>query len=95
MAGLLHHNHGVLFVEHTVDADQAMLRPQHPWSAQRLTGARILHRLFRQVARRTVQRTLPLWQAAAGRAVGTPGLERGESAEQLANTILVMTSDSR
>ena len=39
MAGLLHHNHGVLFVEHTVDADQAMLRPQHPWSAQRLTGA--------------------------------------------------------
>ena len=39
MAGLLHHNHCVLFVEHTVDADQAMLRPQHPWSAQRLTDA--------------------------------------------------------
>ena len=30
MAGLLHHNHGVLFVEHTVDADQAVLRTQHP-----------------------------------------------------------------
>ena len=39
MAGLLHHNHGVLFVEHTVHADQAMLRTQHPWSAQRLTDA--------------------------------------------------------
>ena len=47
MAGLLHHNHGVLFVEHTVHADQAMLRTQHPWSAQRLTDARIQHRLFR------------------------------------------------
>ena len=39
MAGLLHHNHGVLFVEHTVHADQAVLRTQHPWSAQRLTDA--------------------------------------------------------
>ena len=39
MAGLLHHNHGVLFVEHTVDADQAVLRTQHPYWAQRLTDA--------------------------------------------------------
>ena len=39
MAEPLHHNHGVLFVEHTVHADQAVLRTQHPWSAQRLTGA--------------------------------------------------------
>ena len=30
MTGLLPHNHGVLFVEHTVDADQAVLRSQHP-----------------------------------------------------------------
>ena len=39
MAGLLHHNHGVLFVEHTVDVDQAVLRTQHPYWAQRLTDA--------------------------------------------------------
>ena len=39
MTGLLPHNHGVLFVEHTVDDDQAVLRSQHPHWAQRLTEA--------------------------------------------------------
>ncbi len=39
MTGLLPHNHGVLFVEHTVDDDQAVLRSQHPHWAQRLTAA--------------------------------------------------------
>ena len=39
MTGLLPHNHGVLFVEHTVDDDQAALRLQYPHWAQRLTEA--------------------------------------------------------
>ena len=39
MTGLLPHNHGVLYVEHTVDADQAVLRTQHPHWAERLTAA--------------------------------------------------------
>ena len=39
MTGLLPHNHGVLFVVHTVDDDQAALRSQHPHWAQRLTEA--------------------------------------------------------
>ena len=39
MTGLLPHNHGVLFVEHTVDDDQAVLRSQHPHWAQRLAAA--------------------------------------------------------
>ena len=39
MTGLLPHNHGVLFVEHTVDSDQAVLRTQHPHWAERLTEA--------------------------------------------------------
>ncbi|MEZ4869871.1 MAG: sulfatase-like hydrolase/transferase [Caldilineaceae bacterium] len=36
MTGLLPHNHGVLYVTHTVDDDQACLRPEHPHWAQRL-----------------------------------------------------------
>ena len=39
MTGLLPHNHGVLFVEHTVDPDQAVLRTRHPHWAERLTEA--------------------------------------------------------
>ena len=33
------YNHGVLYVEHTVDADQAVLRTQHPHWAERLTAS--------------------------------------------------------
>lgn len=36
MTGLLPHNHGVLYVTHTVDDDQACLRTEHPHWAQRL-----------------------------------------------------------
>lgn len=36
MTGLLPHNHGVLYVTHTVDPDQAVLRTEHPHWAQRL-----------------------------------------------------------
>ncbi|HAA74952.1 TPA: hypothetical protein DCE37_07535 [Candidatus Latescibacteria bacterium] len=36
MTGLLPHNHGVLEVEHGVDADQCVLRTEHPHWAQRL-----------------------------------------------------------
>lgn len=36
MTGLLPHNHGVLYVTHTVDGDQAALRTEHPHWAQRL-----------------------------------------------------------
>jgi len=36
MTGLLPHNHGVLYVTHTVDDDQAVLRTEHPHWAQRL-----------------------------------------------------------
>ena len=39
MTGLLPHNHGVLYVVHTVDDDQAVLRTQHPHWAERLTEA--------------------------------------------------------
>lgn len=37
MTGLLAHNHGVLQVEHTVDADQSVLRTEKPHWAQRLS----------------------------------------------------------
>jgi len=36
MTGLLPHNHGVVEVEHGVDADQCVLREEHPHWAQRL-----------------------------------------------------------
>jgi arylsulfatase A-like enzyme len=36
MTGLLPHNHGVLYVTHTVDEDQSALRTEHPHWAQRL-----------------------------------------------------------
>ncbi|MEM7530793.1 MAG: sulfatase-like hydrolase/transferase [Chloroflexota bacterium] len=36
MTGLLPHNHGVLYVTHTVDDDQACLRTEYPHWAQRL-----------------------------------------------------------
>lgn len=39
MTGLLPHNHGVLEVEHGVDADQSVLRANHPHWAQRLRDA--------------------------------------------------------
>lgn len=39
MTGLLPHNHGVLYVVHTVDDDQAALRTDHPHWAERLTEA--------------------------------------------------------
>jgi arylsulfatase A-like enzyme len=39
MTGLLPHNHGVLYVTHTVDEDQAALRTDHPHWAQRLLEA--------------------------------------------------------
>ena len=39
MTGLLPHNHGVLEVEHGVDADQCVLRQQHPHWAQRLRAS--------------------------------------------------------
>lgn len=39
MTGLLPHNHGVLYVTHTVDDDQAVLRTEHPHWAQRLAAA--------------------------------------------------------
>ncbi len=39
MTGLLPHNHGVLFVEHTVDADQARLRTPYLHWADQLTAA--------------------------------------------------------
>ena len=39
MTGLLPHNHGVLYVVHTVDDDQAVLRTEHPHWAERLTEA--------------------------------------------------------
>jgi choline-sulfatase len=38
MTGLLPHNHGVLWVTHTVDADQGLLRTDKPHWAQRLTA---------------------------------------------------------
>ena len=38
MTGLLPHNHGVLYVEHTVDDDQAVLRTEHPHWAEWLTA---------------------------------------------------------
>lgn len=39
MTGLLPHNHGVLEVEHGRDADQCLLRTEHPHFAQRLSAA--------------------------------------------------------
>jgi arylsulfatase A-like enzyme len=39
MTGLLPHNHGVLEVEHGRDADQCVLRAEHPHFAQRLSAA--------------------------------------------------------
>lgn len=39
MTGLLPHNHGVLEVEHGRDADQCVLRTEHPHWAQRLSAA--------------------------------------------------------
>ena len=39
MTGLLPHNHGVLEVEHGRDADQCVLRTEHPHFAQRLSDA--------------------------------------------------------
>ena len=39
MTGLLPHNHGVLWVTHTVDADQGLLREDKPHFAQRLADA--------------------------------------------------------
>jgi len=39
MTGLLPHNHGVLTVTHTTDADQCCLRDEHPHFAQRLRAA--------------------------------------------------------
>lgn len=39
MTGLLAHNHGVLWVTHTVDSDQGRLRTDHPHWVQRLTDA--------------------------------------------------------
>ena len=39
MTGLLPHNHGVLTVTHTVDADQSVLRANKPHWAQRLSAA--------------------------------------------------------
>lgn len=39
MTGLLPHNHGVLYVTHTVDEDQAVLRESNPHWAQRLDSA--------------------------------------------------------
>lgn len=38
MTGLLPHNHGVLYVTHTVDDDQACLRTNHPHWAQQLVA---------------------------------------------------------
>ncbi|MEZ4736122.1 MAG: sulfatase-like hydrolase/transferase [Caldilineaceae bacterium] len=38
MTGLLPHNHGVIYVTHTVDNDQACLRTEHPHWAQRLVA---------------------------------------------------------
>ncbi len=46
MTGLLPHNHGVLYVVHTVDDDQAALRTQHPHWAERLTEAGYLTGYF-------------------------------------------------
>ena len=39
MTGLLAHNHGVLQVEHALDADQGVLRTDNPHWAERLTDA--------------------------------------------------------
>ena len=39
MTGLLPHNHGVLWVTHSVDDDQGMLRDDKAHWAQRLTGS--------------------------------------------------------
>lgn len=39
MTGLLPHNHGVLYVTHTVDRDQAVLRTEHPHWAVQLVAA--------------------------------------------------------
>lgn len=39
MTGLLPHNHGVIHVEHTVDDDQSVIRPDKPHWAQRLQAA--------------------------------------------------------
>ncbi len=39
MTGLLPHNHGVLYVTHTVDDDQACLRTEYPHWSQRLDDA--------------------------------------------------------
>lgn len=39
MTGLLPHNHGVLWVTHTVEEDQGLLRERHPHWAQRLREA--------------------------------------------------------
>ena len=76
MTGLLPHNHGVLFVEHTVDADQAVLRSQHPHWAERLTDAGYNTGYFGKWHVEAFQRTLPFRLAAARRALRTPGLER-------------------
>ena len=69
MTGLLPHNHGVLFVEHTVDADQARLRTPYLHWADQLTAAGYKHRLLRQMACGTLQQPRPLRLARAGRAL--------------------------
>ena len=65
MTGLLPHNHGVLYVVHTVDDDQAVLRTQHPHWAERLTEAGYRTGYFGK------------WLAGAGRAGHAPRLGLG------------------
>lgn len=67
MTGLLPHNHGVLYVEHTVDADQAELRTEFPHWAQGLDDAGYRTGYF---GKWHVERTNELsrfgWQAQGG-----------------------------
>jgi arylsulfatase A-like enzyme len=84
MTGLLPHNHGVLTVTHTVDADQSELRADEPHWAQRLSAAGYRTGYF---GKWHVERTYDLdrfgWQQSASE--GSEPLRRleGEAAERV------------
>jgi len=63
MTGLLPHNHGVLEVEHGRDADQCVLRTEHPHFAQRLSDAKYRTGYFGKWHVERTQKVAPFgWQ---------------------------------
>ncbi|MEZ4616601.1 MAG: sulfatase-like hydrolase/transferase [Caldilineaceae bacterium] len=81
MTGLLPHNHGVLYVTHTVDDDQASLRTEHPHWAQRLVAQGYRTGYFgKWHIERSGDRTSFGWQVDG--AEGSPLLQDAEAVAQ-------------